>query len=221
MSNTKYDIPVEAKRHFKDKRCSTAFRDFYTNFFVSEYGLTRREVDLAFLKNLTAHEVSLAKDLIRRNLKYGYSHIIEGAAALDDREAVPILREMLSRESNLSRRLTIAGSLWKIEKDPSFSACLREMADSDSQTLKEAHFYQIAWLGDERAISLLIELLEDEGSFVRYLALSRLNEIENKKRFIGDPLPHTADHYLSLRDNVGFMRTMVDNLSGWYNVHAS
>ncbi|MFN0019184.1 MAG: HEAT repeat domain-containing protein [Pirellulaceae bacterium] len=221
MSNTEYDIPKEVKRYLKGRGSTPAFRDYYRNFFVSTYGLSRREVDLSFLKNLKPHEAELAKDLIRRNLACGYSHIIEGAAALHDREALPILREMLSREVNLSRRLTIAGSLWKLDKDSSFPDCLREMADSASDTLKEAHFYQIAWLGDKRAIALLFELLEDKGRFVKYLALSRLNEIELKKRFIGDPLPHTADYYLSLKDDDDFLQTMVDNLNGWYNVNAA
>ena len=178
MPNTRYDIPAKAKR--QSKRGSAAFQTFYRHFFVNECGLIRGEVDLSFLKDLTPQETTLAKDLIRRNLNRGYTHILQGAAALHDHEVVPQVKEMLACESNLSRRLTIAGTLWKLDKDPSFVECLYDMVQSDSNSLKEAHIDQIAWLGDERAINLLIDLLEDDGSFVRYLALSRLNEIEQK-----------------------------------------
>ena len=164
----------------------------------------------------------IAKDLIRSNLKLNYTHIIDGAAALRDREAVPQLQDMLARESNLSRRLSIAGALWKIIKDPIFLECLRDMAESDDDTLKEAHMYQIPWLGDEHAINLLIDLLQDSGSFARHLALSALNAIEHRKHFLcsSDELPCGPSDYISRRDDMEFMNVMVQNLRQWYNANA-
>jgi hypothetical protein len=215
MPKTVYDIPAKAKRECKQG--SPALQAFYRDFFVNATGLIRGEVDLTFLQSLTTKESALAKDLIRRNLKLRYTHIIEGAAALRDQEAVPQLKEMLARESNLSRRLTIAGTLWRLVKDSSFPERLHDMVQSDSEPLKEAHIDQIVWLGDERAIRLLMDLLEDDGRFVRYLALSRLNEIEHKRRFMGAELPHSPDHYLTRRGDNGFMQLMAMNLTEWCN----
>ncbi len=220
MSNTVYDIPAKAKR--QSKRGSPAFQEFYRHFFVNSTGLIRREVDLSFLQELAPEETAIAKDLIRRNLKLNYTHIIDGAAALRDREAVPQLQDMLARESNLSRRLSTAGALWKIAEDPIFLECLRDMAESNYETLKEAHMYQIPWLGNVDAISLLIDLLKDSGSFVRHLALSALNAIEHRKHFLcsSDELPCGPSDYTSRRDDTEFMNVMVQNLCQWYNANA-
>ncbi len=219
MPNTKYDIPAKAKR--LSKRGSPALQEFYHHFFINETGLIRGEVDLTFLKDLSPQESAIAKGLIRRNLDRGYTHIIEGAAAFHDQEAVPQLKKLLARAPDLSRRLTIAGALWKLDKDPSFPACLREMVESDSNSLKVAHMNQLSWLGDERAINILIELLSDGDSFVRYLALTRLNEIEHKKRFVASAPPSSEDAYVSRHRDDGFMAMMVKNLTDWLNANAA
>ena len=219
MSNTIYDIPVEAKR--QSKRGSHAFQKFYRHFFVNSTGLIRGEVDLSFLRELTPDETSLAKDLIRRNLKLNYTHIIDGAAALRDREAVPQLRDMVARESDLSRRLSIAGALWRITKDPIFLECLRDMAKSDNESLKEAHIFQVLWLGDQHAINLLIDLLNDPGSFVRHLALLALNAIEHRKHFhcSSDDLPCGPSDYIARKGDKEFINVMVQNLCQWHNAN--
>lgn len=217
MLNTEYDLPAKAKR--QSKGGSRALREFYRHFFVDSVGLSRREVDLSFLQDLTPGESAIAKDLIRRNLKLNYTHIIDGAAALRDREAVPQLQDMLARESNPSRRLSIAGALWKITEDPIFRACLRDMAESNDEILKAAHMYQIPWLGDVHAINLLIDLLHDSDSFVRHLALSALNAIEHRKNLFSDELPCGPSDYISRRDDMEFMNVMVQNLCQWYNAN--
>jgi hypothetical protein len=43
---------------------------------------------------------------------------------LGDTEAIPLLREMFENEPDESRRLIIAGALWKLCKDPVFIDCL-------------------------------------------------------------------------------------------------
>ncbi|HHK41251.1 MAG TPA: hypothetical protein ENJ50_02435 [Planctomycetaceae bacterium] len=220
MSPTVYDIPTKVTR--KSKRGSPALQEFYHHFFVNSTGLIRREVDLSFLHELAPDETAIAKDLIRRNLKLNYAHIIAGAGALRDREAVPQLHSMLARERTLSRRLSIAGALWKIREDPIFLECLRDMVESDDETLKEAHMYQLPWLGNEHAINLLIDLLQDSGSFVRHLALSTLNAIEHRTHFVclSHELPCGPDDYISRRDDMEFMNVMVQNLRQSYNAHA-
>lgn len=69
-------------------------------------------------------------------------------------------------------------------------------------------------LEDERSIALLIELLNDNDSFVRHLALSRLNAIEFKKSFLKRPsdLPNDAAYYHARRDDKEFIDVMVENL---------
>ena len=57
------------------------------------------------------------------------------------------------------------------------------MKTGDSSTLKQAHFHQILWLRDERAIDLLLDMPDDKDHFVRFLALSKLNELEFGRRF--------------------------------------
>jgi hypothetical protein len=211
--NRYFDIPPALKR--KCKNGSEALRCFYRHFFVDTYGLTRREVDLSFLKQLTPDELQIARDLLRRNLGRSYTHIIEGAAALGDIEAVPLLRSLLAQHSDLSRRLTIAGSLWKLARDPCFPNCIAEMVASGSTTLKETHVEQILWLGDERSIHHLIKLLNDGGSFVRFLALSHLNGIEHGERFLFKALPTSAEEYKNRQNDDYFIDHMVNRLQKW------
>ena len=210
-----YDLPYNAQP--KDGVHSPAYCKFYNNFFVDATGLIRHEVDLDFMSDLTPQETELAKDLIRRNIQLRYAHIIEGVAALQDHELVPQLRDMFTHETDLSRKLTIAGTLWKLESDPAFPKCLQEMTKSDNDSLKVAHIHQIAWLGDERTINLLIDILEGGFGFARHLSLSMLNAIENKKSYIGSDLPHPEKYFISRKGDEVFMEKMVKNLNEWYN----
>jgi len=66
--------------------------------------LSRGELDLTFLNDLTQDELSLARDLIRRNLPVRHTSIFQGVEALHDEEAAPILRKMLGEETSLSWR---------------------------------------------------------------------------------------------------------------------
>jgi hypothetical protein len=69
---------------------------------------------------LTNEESVLAGRLIRGNLKCRHSHIISGTGAVGDLESVPTLRAMLLDDPEESRRLVIAGALWKLHRDPAF-----------------------------------------------------------------------------------------------------
>ena len=210
-----YDIPYDAQP--KDGLHSPAYRKFYENFFVDATGILRHEVDLDFINALTPQETELAKDLIRRNLQLKYVHIIEGVAILQDHDLVPQLKNMFVHENDLSRKLTIAGTLWKLENDPVFPECLREMVKSKNDSLKVAHMHQIAWLGDERTIHLLIDIFQGGYGFARHRALSMLNAIENRKSYLGSDLPHSEKYYISHKDDEAFMEKMVKNLTEWYN----
>jgi hypothetical protein len=208
--NQFYDIPRALKR--KCLRGSEAIRLFYHHFFIDSYGLTRGEVDLCFLNKLTSDELSVARQLVRLNLHLRYTHIIEATAELRDIDAIPALREMYDTETDLSRRLTIAGSLWKLTRDQCFIECINELVACKSNTMKEAHIDQILWLGDTRSIYFLVQLLDDPGQFVRSLALSRLNEIEHGEFFLGKPLPTAADEYRIRSSDHEFVNSMVKRL---------
>jgi hypothetical protein len=112
---------------------------------------------LTFLDDLTTEERELAREIVRRNLKLKYTHIIQGVSALHDISAVPKLRAMFNEESDESRRLTIAGALWKLVKDPVFIECLERAKANGSL----GYFEQIMvlWLDDARAIDILIDVL--------------------------------------------------------------
>ena len=59
-----YDIPIEITQ----RNISPAFKKFMRNWFVDGRGLSRGEVDLSFLNELTDAEKDLARDLLRHNL---------------------------------------------------------------------------------------------------------------------------------------------------------
>ncbi|MBK9165021.1 MAG: hypothetical protein IPM21_14150 [Acidobacteria bacterium] len=205
-----YDIPDE----LSVKALSGAFKKFYYNWFVNSFGLTRGEVDLEFLADLTTQERELAIGLLRRNLGLGHSHLVEGIGLLDDKESIPTLRTMLAETTDASRRLTIAGSLWKLCKDESFPKEIERMVKKGNRFVKEAHLEQILWLGDTRSIRYLIDLVAEGDTFAGSLALSRLNEIEDNKRYLlgRDEFPHQPDYYLRLRDDDYFLTTMLNKM---------
>jgi hypothetical protein len=205
-----YDIPAEV---FEKER-SAAFQEFYENWFEKPLGLLRHEVDTSFLNDLTDDERILAKNLLRRNLRSGHSHIIEGVALLNDRDAISILRTMLSETVEQSRRLTIAGSLWKLDRDQSFPREIEHMVRNGRGILKEAHFEQIEWLRDERSIEYMIEILDQGDAFAGFLALSRLNELEDNKRYLlgRDDFPHKPEYFLSNKNDKSFVRSLTNKL---------
>lgn len=157
----------------------------------------------------------MAKDLLRRNLKLRYTHIVEGIAEIKDVTAVPLLRDMLAKESDLSQQLIITGALWKLIRDSSFVNCLNRMKASKNSTLKKAHFHQILWLRDERGIDLLFDTLDDEDRFVRFLALSTLNELEFGRRFMvpENELPRRAAEYRERRQDRVLRELLINNLA--------
>lgn len=207
-----FDIPRPLKRRCNEG--SDALRAFYRGVFVT-FGMTRGEVDFSCVSDLRPGEIDVARELVRRNLDRGYTHLIEAAAALGDQDSVPILRALLGKHPGLSWRLTISGSLWRLGRDPVFLDCIAEMVESESTPLKEVHLDQVLWIGDERAIRYLIRLLDDPGRFVRYLALSRLNELEHSRSFAGVTLPTTATEYKARMNDQHFIETMTAHLQLW------
>ena len=69
------------------------------NWFGDSNSLNRGELDLSFLEELSPEELQTARELVRRNLRLSLRHLVQGAAALRDREAVPVLRAMLAAET--------------------------------------------------------------------------------------------------------------------------
>lgn len=213
MKTATYDIPSS----ILEERHSKAFQQFFHNWFEEPFGLIRHEVDTGFVDNLTLNERELAIDLLRRNLRLGHAHIIGGIALLDDKASIPILKGMFDETTDTSRKLTIAGSLWKLHKDPVFPLEIDRLVRRGRGIVKQAHFDQILWLGDERTISYLIDLLTDGDSFVSFLALSRLNEIEDNKRYLlsREAFPNQPDYYLGRRENAEFVESMVEKLNDY------
>jgi hypothetical protein len=151
-----YDVPEEVAQGPH----SPALAKFLSNWFGDTYAITHGELDLSFLDDLTTEERELAREMVRRNLKLKYTHIIEGVSALHDISAVPILRAMFNEESDESRQLTIAGVLWKLAKDPVFIECLERAKTNGS--LGYFGLLKVLWLDDARAIDFLIDLLPQQ-----------------------------------------------------------
>ena len=205
-----YDIPEEVR----EGPHSPAFTRFLRLFFVNSRLVSNGKADLSFIGDLTPHEAEVAKKLLRWNLKLRYTHILKGVAAMGDLTAVPALRAMLADQPDLTWQLSIAGTLWKLVRDPAFVDCLNRMKSSQSALLKQAHFYQVLWLGDERAIDLLLDFLEDSDSLVRSLALGSLNSLELGRRLMvpSKQLPNAAAYYLERRHDRELRQLMVRNI---------
>jgi hypothetical protein len=207
---SRYEIPLETW----SKPRSEAFHKFYDYWFQNSFALTRGEIDVAFLADLTPEELQLARNLVRSNLGLRETHLVEGAAQLNDVESIPRLRDLCDTETNPSRKLTISGALWKLAGDERFVGTILQMVASMDANLKQAHFHQILWLGNEVSIRALIDLLSDNDRFVSYLALAKLNELEYGHPFSVsfDQLPSQPSRYQSLRDDKGFCGQLATSL---------
>jgi hypothetical protein len=201
-----YDIPesVAAGPH------SPAFAKFLWNWFGNPMALSRGELDLTFVNDLTQDELSLARDLIRRNLPVKHTSILQGVEALRDVEAAPILRKMLSEETDLSWRLTISGALWRLNRNPVFIECLKEAKSLRPSIFQGVHLWQVLWLDDERAVDFLIDLLNQKDWPALSMTLGLLNQLEFG-RPMGVPareMPHQPADYRKLRGDPAFRAHM-------------
>ena len=210
-----YDIPEEVVQGPH----SPVFEKFLRNWFGDTYAITHGELDLTFLKDLTPEERELAREMIRRNLKLKQTHVIQGVSALHDVAAAPILRRMLDDESDESRRLTIASTLWKLNGDPVFIECLNHAKVSHCNLLDGAHLLQVLWLGDERAIDFLIDLLDCKNKdwFVQYQTLGVLNRLEFGRQIAvpAREMPRQPDDYRKRRHDPAFRELMTAAVRKW------
>jgi hypothetical protein len=213
-----YDVPDEiaAGPH------SPAFESFLRNWFGNPWALTHGELDLSFLEDLSPDELRTARALIRRNLRLGQTHIIQGAAALRDLEAVPILRAMLEAQDDLDRRLTIAGALWNLVRDPIFITCLGQARRSDRRFLVTAHLYSVVWLDDERALDFLVDLLDHWDSLARAMALDLLNMLEfGRTTLVPKEMARGPEAYRSRRPDPAFREMMTVAIRTWNRTRKS
>ena len=208
-----YDIPEEVARGVH----SQAFEKFLWNWFGDTYAITHGELDLRFLEDLTPDEVELAQELVRRNLKLKYTHIIQGASLLQDISSVATLRTMLQKEPDEDRRLTIAGALWQLNRDPVFVEYLNHAKLSHCSLLDGAHLLKVLWLDDERAINILIDLLDCKERFVQYQTLSLLNSLEFDRAMncVAREMPRQPDQYRKRRHDPAFREMMTAAVNKW------
>jgi hypothetical protein len=162
-----YDVPQE----LIDNPPSPAFRRFLLYWFGSNSISTDER--LRAIDELTPEELPIAQQLVRRNLKTRHNKLINATWLLGDTSAAPLLRMMLEEEPDESRRLTIAGALWKLVRDPVFVKCL-EQAKRSGLIAVYGHLHQVLWLDDERALNFLVELLPEEDEDKRKATLIRI-----------------------------------------------
>jgi hypothetical protein len=167
-----YHVPQE----LVDAPHSPAFREFLLTWFGSTVSIIYGLPNLTILNTLTPDEITLAQQLVRGNLNGRYIHIINATWALRDTSAAPMLRRMLEDEPDESRRLTIAGALWKLVRDPVFPEYL-EQAKKSGLIASYAHLLQVLWLDDERALDFLIDLLPQDDEDKRKAALIRRRKL--------------------------------------------
>jgi hypothetical protein len=118
---------------------------------------------------------------------------------------------MLSEETELSWRLTISGALWRLNGDPVFIKCLQEAKFVRPSIFQGVHLWQVLWLGDERAVDFLIDLVDRPYWRGRGMVLGLLNELEFGKAFPipADRMPHQPADYRKLRGDHAFRVHMV------------
>lgn len=201
------------------RSASPAFHRFIRAFFINTMALSRRELDFGFLKGLTPPEVREARRYLTDNLASGHVGIVEGIGLLGDADSAKRLDECLRRETNLSRRISVGRALYRLRQDAQFPDLLDAMVRSDSATLRQAHLNDVLFLEDERAISLLLRLLDDSDSLVRRMALSWLNGLEDEVHYLTPTFPHDAQYYRDRRFDTKLLSRMVRNLgsdpAGW------
>ena len=81
------------------KRPTPVFQDFLTQYFLKSDYYVRGDEDRELPGRLTGEEREAAIELILRNLNTWHCHIIDAAARLQLRDAVPILNSMLLKGS--------------------------------------------------------------------------------------------------------------------------
>lgn len=205
MKSDRYDIPDFGKP------LSPVLSEFLYNWFENSFRMSRRDVDLGFLSELTPEELEYARDVLRRNLHLGDCLMIEGTAALVDRSAVPALRKLLKREKTPGGRLTIAGSLWVLAKDEAFYNAIVKMMRHGNSDQKWFYFDRVLWLADGRALDLLFGFLDDCDPVVRDQAVGYLDLIEGRGWLFRNR-PHEAHYYRPRRDNERFRAKMTERL---------
>lgn len=173
-----YDVP----QALIDDPPSPIFRQFLLDWFGSARRVSFNE-RLSVAGKLMPEETEIARQLIRQNLKCRHIHVISGTWVLGDLNAIPLLRSMFEEETNESRRLTIAGALWKLNRDPVFMESLIRARESG---LLRAHLMQVLWLNDGRSLDFLIDTLPSDncdegkrtlitmGKFLSHTPLCRL-----------------------------------------------
>ena len=155
---------------------SPAFRRFYHLHFVDTIPILRGDEDWGFAKALTPEELALARRLVRANLHLG-SFYGDSAAVLNDREAIPVLHDLLGRAGDISQRIAIARPLWILERSPAYASLIDEVVHGKDPALKERHIYDILLIADERALDHLFTMARDPVASVRDLALYHLTSL--------------------------------------------
>ena len=194
----RYDVPQEVV----DGPHSPAFREFLLNWFGSHRRVSFDE-RLRSANDLAAEEITLAKQLIRQNLKSRHSHIISATWVLGDLDAAPLLSLLLEAEPKESVRLVIAGALWKLNRDPIFIECLKQAKETGLFKVW-FHLEQVLWLNDDRAVDFLIDLMPERPPDFEQRRLRRVRLLlrpwlflQPFRRIRKQMLDHQNDAYMS------------------------
>lgn len=185
---------------------------FVHDFFTNPVAVLRGEADLGYVENLSPSERDSLAALVRLNLRPLRSATLEAISALRAVEVVSDLEELLEEEDDASRRLEIAGSLARVMDDPGYiRPYLRELKASRDATLKEAHFDDIRLLPPAEQLDFFFDLLADpDSSFVRHLALTELNGLQDRKWYLARELPRNESYYLSRRNDPQLRDALVE-----------
>ncbi|MEX2282583.1 MAG: hypothetical protein WEE89_08870 [Gemmatimonadota bacterium] len=198
---------------------SPAFRRFYHVHFVDTILLLRNEVDLDFASRLTANELALARRLLRANLQVSVYR--NSAALLNDREAIPILEQLVEQAKQLTEKIDIARALWILDRSPIYPSLIDRLVRGRNAALKQQHIYDILQLADRRAIDHLYTLAQDQDEAVRDLAIFHLTDLANawKGRWLNNESTRTPDleYFLQRRESSRFIKRMLKELREWHD----
>lgn len=180
----------------KIKKPSKVFSDFIEQYFESGVYLSRGEWDRSLPLKLSGEELSVAKEIIVKNIHLCYSSILYAARVLDMRELIPEIKNLINANVSLLSKYYLISCLYEWEGDTHvnlFQFCKDVLSQAEHENSTFSELYMV----DEMLSGIVNLLKRHEIIDIIFLALiSPVQKIREHAYF-------TLQHYvLEIKDNV-------------------
>lgn len=203
-----YDIPEDVSRGPH----SPAFAQFLWNWFGDTTLLLRGELDLTVLNDLTPEELAVAREMVSRNLKLRYTHIIEGVSALH-----PVFPDCLQHAKASGNRFLMSAHLLQVlwlDDARAIDFLIDLLPDIDRESLFWRIIRRLTFHPAFRWILFLVHTnAKDAGPY----ALSLLNRLESGDVKSEPPreMWHLPSDYRKRRNEPAFRESMTAAIHKW------